>query len=96
MRTRGLVWGLASIFLLGCQTGRSWEEPSGVGDNLHPLLEQGRAEPLEIIRRVVVLTNRSKRVLAIGRTLRRAAHAVIERDQGKAISPMGGATWDWR
>ncbi len=26
MRTRGLVWGLASISLLGCQTGRSWEE----------------------------------------------------------------------
>ncbi len=26
MRTRGLVWGLASISLLGCQTGRSWEQ----------------------------------------------------------------------
>ena len=26
MRTRGLVCGLASISLLGCQTGRSWED----------------------------------------------------------------------
>ncbi len=26
MRTRGLVCGLALISLLGCQTGRSWEE----------------------------------------------------------------------
>ena len=26
MRTRGLVWALASISLLGCQTHRSWEQ----------------------------------------------------------------------
>ena len=26
MRTRGLVCGLALISLLGCQTGRSWEQ----------------------------------------------------------------------